>query len=525
MNKTERILQNRYLIERLIGKGGMGSVYLGIDQRFGTHVAIKETVSANDRMSRAFEHEAQLLNSLRHPALPHVVDYFIQGEGQFIVMEYIAGEDLSEILKRQGSFKLSDVLKWADDLLDALNYLHTQLSPVVHRDIKPQNLKLTPRGEVILLDFGLAKGNPGELSHLTMATSIFGYSRGYASLEQIQGTGTDPRSDLYSLSSTLYHLLTGQPPVDALTRAKSVLNGETDLLQPLNSVNPQIPKAVADVLQQALALNANLRPQTAAEMRSALKEAVVKSANLEILAVPADLNDEAKARSRSSRQDNVYPRKIWTALTVQNDALHKLVERRKKQNSFPATGAKKSFYPSLTIPIAVVALLMLAGAARLFNTQVLSLQKEDTNSFQAEPTAPANILAKEEMLSVETVKDTANSVSSQQTAVVSDPPAELAESDKKDVVATSVSAESKVKIKTNEQKIKPVKIVQPAIYRKPKKELPVVAQEPAKPAQNLPLEKPQAKNDNQKKGGFKGFLNKIGSGALSIPKSIFKKKN
>ena len=215
-----------------------------------------------------------LLNRLRHPALPNVSDHFLEDEGQFLVMEFITGEDLSEMLKEQGgAFPLKEVLGWADQLLDALDYLHTQESPVIHRDIKPQNLKLTPRGQIILLDFGLAKGTPLQVSQVTASGSVFGYSKNYAPIEQIQGTGTDPRSDLYSLAATLYHLMTGVTPPDALTRAADVLNGQPDPLRLANEVHGQIAPAVALVLMRAMSQNAGERPQTAAAMRQALSEA------------------------------------------------------------------------------------------------------------------------------------------------------------------------------------------------------------------------------------------------------------
>jgi hypothetical protein len=252
----------------------MGAVYVGTDQRFGSTVAIKETFFSDENLTRAFEREARLLNSLRHPALPRVSDHFIDGNGQFLVMEYIPGEDLSEMLaKRVSPFPIPDTMAWADQLLDALDYLHTQEMPVVHRDIKPQNLKLTPRGQVILLDFGLAKGNPTDSGHQTNTKSVFGYSRVYAPLEQIQGTGTDPRSDLYSLSATIYHLMTGVPPEDALTRATAVLNGNPDPLRAPNSIRPEISQAVSDVLVKTMALNANFRPSSAAAMRAILSDA------------------------------------------------------------------------------------------------------------------------------------------------------------------------------------------------------------------------------------------------------------
>lgn len=263
-----RVLQQRYRIDRQIGQGGMGAVYIATDERFASTVAIKETLYMDDNYRKAIEREARLLNSLKHNALPRVSDHFEEDNSQFLVMEYVAGEDLSTIIERdKRPFPVEQVLGWADQLLDALDFLHSQVIPVIHRDIKPQNLKLTPDGKIVLLDFGLAKGNPTDAGHQTAAKSIFGYSRNYASLEQIQGTGTDPRSDLYSLAATLYHLVTGTPPEDALTRAMSVLTRKPDPLKPANAVRPEIPAGVAGVLQVALALDAAERPATAGKMR------------------------------------------------------------------------------------------------------------------------------------------------------------------------------------------------------------------------------------------------------------------
>jgi serine/threonine protein kinase len=274
MIEAGTVLQNRYLIQKQIGQGGMGTVYIATDQRFNSLVAIKETIFTDASLLRAFEREAQLLNSLRHPALPRVSDFFTEGDGHFLVMEFIEGEDLSVILENQGAFAAADVSVWADQLLDALDYLHSQKTPVVHRDIKPQNLKLlAQRGQIILLDFGLAKGTTSDVSKLSQTKSVFGYSRAYAPLEQIQGTGTDPRSDIYSLAATVYHLFTGKAPVDALTRATAVLNNQPDPLRLANKLNPSVHPGVAQVLQTALSLNANLRPQSASAMRDALTRA------------------------------------------------------------------------------------------------------------------------------------------------------------------------------------------------------------------------------------------------------------
>ena len=272
-------LQNRYKIERQVGEGGMGTVYIATDLHFGTKVAIKETHFADADMRRAFEHEAQLLNGLRHSALPRVSDHFCENDGQFIVMEYIAGKDLSEMV--EGGFAVADVLRWADSLLDALDYLHTQKMPILHRDIKPQNLKLTARAEVILLDFGLAKGSVSEQTQAPIAQSVFGYSLSYAPLEQIHGVGTDPRTDIYSLGATIYHLLTGQPPIDCITRATAIVKGNDDPLQSAHKLNDKISVSIAEVLHKAMTLDPSQRPTTAAQVRRELTEAATRTAQSE----------------------------------------------------------------------------------------------------------------------------------------------------------------------------------------------------------------------------------------------------
>ncbi len=271
MIETGTILQNRYLIEKQIGAGGMGAVYLAVDQRFESFVAIKETFYRDDELGEAFEREARLLNGLHHPNLPHVSDYFTESGGHFLVMQFIEGEDLFEILKRKGSFPLQDVLRWTNGLLDALDYLHSQEPPVVHRDIKPQNLKITLRGDIILLDFGLAKLSSDDTQN---ALSVFGYSRKYSPLEQIQGTGTDARSDIFALGATMYHLLTGKPPIDVLARASAIVAGNPDPLEAANKINEEIPVGIANVLNSALALNAAARFASAKAMRQALEHAV-----------------------------------------------------------------------------------------------------------------------------------------------------------------------------------------------------------------------------------------------------------
>jgi serine/threonine protein kinase len=265
------VLQDRYEIVRQLGQGGMGAVYLATDRRFGSTVALKQTLVSGEPLRKAFEREARLLNTLQHAALPHVIDYFFEGEGQFLVMQFIPGDDLGQMLKRRAEpFPVEDVLAWADQLLDLLDYLHTHEPPIVHRDIKPENLKLTRRGNIILLDFGLAKGHAEQAAATTQSASIVGYTPHYAPLEQIRGTGTDARSDLYALAATLYHLVTRRLPPDAITRAESFVNGQPDALRPANELNPRVPLPVASALHAALGLRRDERPASAAAMREAL---------------------------------------------------------------------------------------------------------------------------------------------------------------------------------------------------------------------------------------------------------------
>ncbi|MEO8435929.1 MAG: protein kinase [Pyrinomonadaceae bacterium] len=281
MLAPESVLQGRYRIVGPLGEGGMGAVYEAVDERLDTIVALKETLFTDERLRKQFEREARLLARLHHQALPRVSDHFNEGEGQFLVMQFVAGEDLQAMLThRNGPFPAAEVLKWADQLLDALDYLHTQDPQIIHRDIKPQNLKLTARGQIVLLDFGLAKGSAGQMSMVTTSASIFGYTPNYAPLEQVQGLGTDGRSDLYSLAATIYHLTTGMKPPDALSRAASLVNGQPDPLKPANEVAGQISPAVGAVLAKAMAQNREQRYPSAAEMREALRTAADSAATV-----------------------------------------------------------------------------------------------------------------------------------------------------------------------------------------------------------------------------------------------------
>jgi len=273
------MIQGRYLIVQPIGKGGMGEVYLAVDQRLGSAVALKRTFFSEDStLGSAFEREARILGRLRHPVLPKVIDHFAENGDQFLVMEHISGDDISKRLENANkAFPLSWVMFWADQMLDALAYLHSHEPPIVHRDIKPQNLKLTDDNHIVLLDFGLSKDfDSTSGGHGLNSASVAGYSPHFASMEQIRGTGTDARSDLYSLSATLYQMLTNTIPPDALTRADALIGGKPDPIKPLTELNPEISPAISDVILKAVSIRQDERYATALEMQKMLRRAFNK---------------------------------------------------------------------------------------------------------------------------------------------------------------------------------------------------------------------------------------------------------
>lgn len=299
MLEPNTLLQNRYRIEQPIGKGGMGAVYRAFDTRLHVTVALKETLKTDDVTRRAFEREARLLAQLRHSVLPRVSDHFVDGTGQFLVMDYIPGDDLGGLLARAGGrFPSPDVIHWAlrwfDQLLDALEYLHSQTPPIIHRDIKPQNLKLTVRGDIILLDFGLARPTRTDATTRPSndSVSIFGYTPSYAPLEQIQGGPPDPRSDIYSLAATLYHLLTGMRPLDAVSRAAALMSRQPDPLLLASVFDPNIPTNFAQLIQRAMNPLADGRPATATLLRQML-QAVRAGAPLELAGSPQKKIEES----------------------------------------------------------------------------------------------------------------------------------------------------------------------------------------------------------------------------------------
>ena len=275
--KSGEVLRGRYKIHERIGQGGMGSIYLADDIRLkGRQCALKEveydrTLPENIREEARdqFLREATVLARLDHPNLPKVSDFFSNGPRDYLVMDYIPGKDLRLLMLEARRNKIflaeKDVLTWAEQIANALAFLHAQEPPIVHRDIKPSNLKLMPNGLIKLVDFGLVKILAPEEITITI---IQGQGTAlYTPLEQYGGSDahTDIRSDIYSFGATLYHLLTNEAPADA---RKRFLNPES--LIPLRQINPSVSQRTERAVLWAMSLHPDERPHTIDEFRQAL---------------------------------------------------------------------------------------------------------------------------------------------------------------------------------------------------------------------------------------------------------------
>lgn len=246
----------RYVIEGLLGKGEIGAVYLVRDRHIeGKMFALKEVINPDKHDRERFIFEGGVLKRLSHRALPHVYRIFENAKLKrvYILMDYIKGRNL-EVLRQeqpQGRFPLSLVVPLMSPIVDALIYLHTQNPPIIHRDVKPANV-IVPVGadEAMLVDFGSAK----EYIPTGTATVASRRTPGYAAPEQY-GSGTNPGTDIYGLSATLYTLLTGTVPVNAVSRLSKIWDNGSDPLKPAKLLNPGIPEPVAQALQRGMSMN------------------------------------------------------------------------------------------------------------------------------------------------------------------------------------------------------------------------------------------------------------------------------
>jgi len=255
------IIEGKYEVLKLIGKGGMSKVYLAMDQNLNKQWAVKEIEKKardknNEVVIQSAMAEANMMKKLDHPSLPRIVDIIDKPDVIYVVMDYIEGEPLSNVLNKRGAQPQETVIQWAKDLCKVLDYLHTQDPPIIYRDMKPANVMLQPNGNVKLIDFGIAR----EYKEQNLADTVSLGTKGYAAPEQFGGRGqTDARTDVYCLGVTLYHLITGQNPCEPPYE-----------IYPIRYWNPQLSSGLESVIQKCTQLNPEDRYQSCAELLYAL---------------------------------------------------------------------------------------------------------------------------------------------------------------------------------------------------------------------------------------------------------------
>ena len=275
-NLIGKTISKRYVVEELLGQGGMSAVYKGTDPNLKRVVAIKvihSHLSNNPDFVQRFEEEAAAVAQLRHHGIIQVYDFNRDDDLYYMVLEFVPGETLQDHLKRlnDSGRKLSPTkaIEYMANICDAVDYAHQR--GMIHRDIKPANLMLTTTGQVILMDFGIAKIVGG--TRHTATGAVVGTAM-YMSPEQIKGEQPDRRTDIYSLGVTLFEMVSGRPPFDANSAMTLMMMHINDPVPNVKSLNPDVPDALVTVINKALAKDPNNRYQTAAQMAVALRNAL-----------------------------------------------------------------------------------------------------------------------------------------------------------------------------------------------------------------------------------------------------------
>ena len=275
---TPQVLGERYEIGGVLGRGGMAEVHRGRDLRLGREVAVKvlrSDLARDPSFQVRFRREAQAAASLNHPAIVAVYDTgedrTTTGATPYIVMEYVEGETLRDVIRREGHLSAERAMSLAADICGALDFSHR--NGIVHRDVKPGNVMITPQGTVKVMDFGIARAVSDSAATMTSTAAVIGTAQ-YLSPEQARGESVDARSDVYSMGCLLYELVTGAPPFSGDSPVAVAYQHVREDPRLPSSINPQVPAALDAILLKAMSKNPANRYQSAAEMRNDLLRAL-----------------------------------------------------------------------------------------------------------------------------------------------------------------------------------------------------------------------------------------------------------
>ncbi|MFW3171534.1 Stk1 family PASTA domain-containing Ser/Thr kinase [Geodermatophilus sp. CPCC 206100] len=275
---TPQLLGERYEIGGVLGRGGMAEVHRGRDLRLGREVAVKvlrHDLARDPSFQVRFRREAQAAASLNHPAIVAVYDTgedrTTSGATPYIVMEYVEGQTLRDVLRGEGVLPPERAMSLTADICGALDFSHR--NGIVHRDVKPGNVMITPEGSVKVMDFGIARAVSDSAATMTSTAAVIGTAQ-YLSPEQARGEGVDARSDVYSVGCLLYELVTGAPPFTGDSPVAVAYQHVREDPRLPSSINPAIPPELDAILLKAMSKNPANRYQSAAEMRNDLLRAL-----------------------------------------------------------------------------------------------------------------------------------------------------------------------------------------------------------------------------------------------------------
>ncbi|MFP4498574.1 MAG: protein kinase domain-containing protein [Vulcanimicrobiota bacterium] len=335
------LLNDRFQVGELINQGGMGFIYLGKDIISNRKVAIKEMIdhfTSREEQSIAidrFRREAEILCKLDHTAIPRFFEYFLENNRYYLIMEYVQGKDLEKVIneatKKDRLIPLKTAVGWAVEICDVLNYLHTFNPPIIYRDLKPSNIIITPREQIRLVDFGIAKIFISKVRGTMIGT------QGYAPPEQYRGNA-EPRSDIYSLGATLHHILSGKDP-----------QGEAPFhFENLKKYNKKIPDALVSIVEKALRLVPSERFSTALEFKTALKEMIKNEDRF------LDINQEIKciqdeiAELRAAKSNIIQTNVVDSVINIRTEATRKKINDKKTGvtwNQYRGNSQHTGFFP------------------------------------------------------------------------------------------------------------------------------------------------------------------------------------